>query len=362
VVPRWVFPPLDEPPRGAFAASPVLSTTEASVYIGSTDGGLFAVNSADGSLSASLLTLNSPITSTALAVLRFGSDAIFVGGGDGFLYGLDALGNRQPDYWPFPVGSFVTGGPAMSANDGTVYVGAQNGSFYAVCPNGIGRFTYPLRTIQSSAGVGADGTIYFGANDGQLRAIVPTGPFGWAFSTGAPIVAAPLVDVNTDSVFVANTQGFLFKVTSAGQVDPGFSVFRAGPIRGSPALAGNTLYVPSGDGHLYAVDKSTGATLWSLATAGAINSSPAVALGPDDTTVVVVGSDDGYLYFIEDTGAVGELVRVCRLGADPECSAHQADANGGAPIRSSPAIGSDGTVYVGTDDGRLYALGAAAPS
>ncbi|MHB1843408.1 MAG: choice-of-anchor D domain-containing protein [Deltaproteobacteria bacterium] len=73
---------------------------------------------------------------------------------------------------------------------------------------------------------------------------------------------------------------------------------------------------------------------WKLAT-GLVLGSPAV--GGDGT--VFVGSTDGNFYAIN--GATGALKWKYAVGA---------------AINSSPAIGSDGTVYFAADDGNLYAL------
>ena len=72
---------------------------------------------------------------------------------------------------------------------------------------------------------------------------------------------------------------------------------------------------------------------WALATSGAVESSPAVAGG-----VVYIGSDDGHVYALKAaTGA--------RLWA----------YDTGAPVVSSPAV-SGGVVYVGAGNGTVYAL------
>ena len=50
-----------------------------------------------------------------------------------------------------------------------------------------------------------------------------------------------------------------------------------GRVISSPAVAGGTVYVGSSDGHIYAVDRATGAERWKFATRGPVHSSPAVA-------------------------------------------------------------------------------------
>src|SRR5690349_16858950 len=75
---------------------------------------------------------------------------------------------------------------------------------------------------------------------------------------------------------------------------------------------------------------------WASATSGAVESSPAVVGG-----VVYIGSDDGHVYALKAaTGA--------RLWA----------YDTGAPVVSSPAV-SGNVVYVGAGNGTVYALRAA---
>ncbi len=77
---------------------------------------------------------------------------------------------------------------------------------------------------------------------------------------------------------------------------------------------------------------------WSFATEGAVHSSPAVS---SDGTIYV-GSDDGRVYALRTDDGSTRWVFATR-----------------GRVRSSPAIGSDGTVYVGSCDLNVYALGPA---
>jgi hypothetical protein len=80
-----------------------------------------------------------------------------------------------------------------------------------------------------------------------------------------------------------------------------------------------------------------GTVLWEFETGFTVASSPAI--GPDGT--VYVGSDDNKLYAINGKSGV-------KLW----------EFETGGPVSSSPAIGSDGTVYVGSGlpDNNLYAI------
>jgi len=73
---------------------------------------------------------------------------------------------------------------------------------------------------------------------------------------------------------------------------------------------------------------------WSFRTGSGVASSPVI--GPDGT--VYVGSDDGCLYAIGQDGTKKWSFKT------------------GGSVISSPAIGPDATIYVGSGDGRLYAI------
>ncbi|HEX7407839.1 MAG TPA: PQQ-binding-like beta-propeller repeat protein [Candidatus Binatia bacterium] len=367
---RWVFPPSGKSPcpsgtpgpaKGRFAASPVLNSTEARIYIGSTDGTLYALNTSDGTQNTNFnfSTLGTePITSTALLATRDNGDAVYLGGGDGLLYGLTATGSALADYWPASIGNLISASPTVG-NDGTVYVASLAGLLAGVCPNGVERFVLSYAGIQSSPAQGADATLYFGADDSQLHAVQPDGPVKWTFSAAGPILAAPVFDADTNSIYVADNYGYVFKIGTDGKPDPTFAFppsACAGNVKAcppsSPALAGDHLYLGSSNHNLYAIDKVTGAIVWTVETGDAIESSPAVAINGDQR-IVVVGSNDGNVYFVEDKvdsngnfiGNVGTFPIGPAVGSSPATA-----------VRSSPAIGSDGTVYVGADDGRVYAI------
>ncbi|MEA2123445.1 MAG: eukaryotic-like serine/threonine-protein kinase, partial [Solirubrobacteraceae bacterium] len=122
---------------------------------------------------------------------------------------------------------------------------------------------------------------------------------------------------------------------SAAQLKPAWAFRTGGRVYGSPALARGTLYVPSEDGVVYAVDAATGTQRWAFRTGGAVWSTPAVHRG-----LVIFGSADHRIYAV--AAATGKLRWRRRTGGD---------------VTGSPAI-SRGVVYVGSHDHRLYALDA----
>ncbi|WP_423961988.1 PQQ-binding-like beta-propeller repeat protein [Candidatus Binatus sp.] len=80
---------------------------------------------------------------------------------------------------------------------------------------------------------------------------------------------------------------------------------------------------------------NNGKLKWAFATDGAVVTAPAI--GADGT--IYIGSDDHNLYAVK-----------------PDGTRRWKFETGNNVQLSSPAIGSDGTIYFGSDDGNLYAV------
>lgn len=126
--------------------------------------------------------------------------------------------------------------------------------------------------------------------------------------------------------------------TTGGDAVPSPAVrwraFMAGSSKSKPAVEGDTVYVASSDGGLYALDRSTGERRWRYSTGGEVLAGPLAREG-----VVYFGSGDGGFY------AVGRHGRR-RWRYDV-----------GAPVYSS-AVLAQGMVLFGANDARFYALDA----
>src|SRR5436190_16365269 len=68
----------------------------------------------------------------------------------------------------------------------------------------------------------------------------------------------------------------------------------AGPVKSSPAIEGDKVFVGSNDGNVYGLSLAAGQKLWESKTEGAVESSPLALDGK-----VFVGSSDGFLYALE---------------------------------------------------------------
>jgi len=212
--------------------------------------------------------------------------------------------------------------------------------------------------VRSSPTVAGD-TVYVGSGDGRLYAIDRvTGEARWRFDAGSPVdssaaaAGALVVFQGRDGTIAAVDRA---TGTARWQVRTGPDLPWEWGHEGwdyyisSPAVVGDRVYVGAGDGRLYSLDLATGAEAWRFQTGGRIRSSPAVA-----GDLVYVGSADGSLYAVDRmTGAErwrfdaeGKALKSAEFGYDRKT------------FLSSPAV-ADGTVYIGSRDGRMYAVDAA---
>jgi outer membrane protein assembly factor BamB len=325
---------------------------------------------------------------------------VYVGANDGSLYAFDAAGSRGCSGTPAtcaPLWTAATGGfvyssvfssPAVA--NGVVYVGSNDNKLYAFdaagsrgC-SGTPKTCAPLwtgttgGTVESSPAV-ANGIVYVGSADHKLYAFDAAGSTGcsgtpktcaplWSGTTGGTVGSSPAVANGV--VYVGSFEdGKLNAFDAAGSTGcsgtpktctPLWTGATAGDVESSPAVANGIVYVGSTDGRLYAFGAagSTGcsgapktcAPLWTAIpeeSGGEILSSPAVANG-----IVYFGSTDHDLYAFDATGSNG-----CS-GTPKTCTVPLWFADTGGSIFSSPSV-ANGVVYVGSGDGKLDAFDAA---
>ena len=318
-----------------YSSSPAMGG-DGTIYIGSYDDKLYAINPDDG-WQKWVLTTGGWIDSSP----AIGADGtIYIGSNDGNLYAMDmATGIKK---WTFDTGGPIDTSPTIGP-DGTIYIGSGDEYLYAVNPNGSQKWNFFTKfAIYSSPAIGADGTIYFGDDGFKLRALNPAnGSEIWAFTATAEIRSSPAIG-SDGTIYVGSDDGKLYAInpfngTKRWEFDTG------GWIDSSPAIGSDgTIYFGSKwDGKVYALNPMDGTKKWAFTTGGWIDSSPAI--GSDGT--IYIGSWDNKLYAVNPTDGTKKWAY-----------------STGASIISSPAIGAGGTIYIGSEDGKLYAIGRSAPS
>lgn len=133
----------------------------------------------------------------------------------------------------------------------------------------------------------------------------PTAEVGiaWQFETGGPVRSSPAVF--DESVFVGSNDGRVYALNMVtGESEWTFET--GGPVKSSPAVYDGTVYIGSNDRSVYALDPSTGQKQWQFDTDGKVRSS-ANYVNPDwvDHSVVVIGSNDGSMYLLK--GESGQM-------------------------------------------------------
>jgi outer membrane protein assembly factor BamB len=281
---------------GLLANSPAIGA-DGSVYFGSLDGNLYAVDpegaelwrvplgqvsgvpalSAEGVIYSGVA---SPVEEMFYALRRDGSvawsyhleslivESSPVVGPDGIVYlaasnpetgdgSVVALGPDGGERWRYEVGSRLPFSPALGA-DGTLYVGAKNGNLYALNPDGSLRWQASLGAVSSSVAVGGEGTLYVGTSS-EYEALNPTdGGRVWTFSAEPQEkrevhFSSPATIDTAGVLYVGTREGELFAVNLDGSLRWRMFLPEGGMILVGPALGSEgTLYVGAGS-NLYAV-------------------------------------------------------------------------------------------------------------
>ena len=341
--------------ESAVSASPAVQ--EGTVFFGSYDGRFYAVDAVTGHLKWKFDTAGERrYAGTHLHGLQPASESmpdpwdvflsspvvwngtVYFGSGDGGVYALDsATGDLR---WKFQTGDVVHSSPAVS--DGVLFVGSWDRNLYALdARTGVEKWRFQTGDdpvihnhigIQSSPAV-AGGLVYFGCRDGHVYAVdVRSGKQKWAFSTeGSWVNNSPAVA--DGRVYFGTSIPSLLHVLDSESGAEIFSLATTAPDFSSIAIARGRLYLGTFDGRLTAVDLKTRKPVWSFQTQASRMQLPALtkADGTLDFSVILPSN------FYDDM-VVG-VHKLLGLGA----------------ILSSPAI-ADGVVYVGSADGNLYAL------
>jgi len=289
--------------------------------------------------STGVIKWTAPLSNVGSAPALASNGTIYIGSADGNLYAFNSSGVKT---WTFETNSQIATSPTI-APSGVIYFEAGTPPtattvIYAVNPNGTQYASYSFGiTVPplSSLAIGSDGTVYFQFS-GDLYAFTSTLTQKWEASIGGfSLGAAGSPAIGADgTIYVANA-GELYAVTPTGTVKWEFAVHTAGEE--SPAIGSDgTIYIGSTDANLYAIT-SSGTEKWKFQALGPIYSSPSIA---SDGTIYI-HSQDGDLYAVTSAGLEKWALQI---GAYPFGS--QA-SNYGYPV-CSPAIGADGTIYMGT--------------
>jgi len=281
-------------------------------------------------------------------------------------------GNSGIEKWRFKTGSGMDSGPVIDV-DGTVYFGDVDRYVYALYPNGTLKWRYKTdNRITTAPAVDEDGTIYVGSWDTNLYAFNSEGTLKWSVGTGGSIDSSPAIGEDGTIYFgTLSTGNSIIAVNPNGTIKWSYKTDYS--VTSDPAIGDDgTIYCGSGDTYFYALNPN-GTLKWRFKTGHYIKGPPSIA---DDGTIFI-GSWDDYLYALYPNGTMKWRISL-GYGTETNPSIASDDTiyvggweylwavypNGtlrwsfflGAErhiFKSSPAISTDGTIYVGTNIGNV---------
>jgi eukaryotic-like serine/threonine-protein kinase len=333
-----------------------------SIYIGSEDGHLYAIDATTGCErwafqtggADNSFTIVPDTTCRLTSTIGVGSSAIqsapavangvvYLSSDDHYVYALDAkTGNKK---WTFFRKDEMNAPPNLSdgeaesspaVGNGVVYVGsrAPDHELYALdasTGSPIWPQPYPAGGAVLSSPRVVDGVVYFGSDDGFVYALdAATSLRIWQFQTGGHVRSSPAV-VN-GVVYVGSDDGSLYAIdASTGKLK--WRYLTGAAVESSPAVKDGRVFVGSLDHYVYALNAVSGEPDWKYKTGDQVESSPAIGFGR-----VFIGSDDWNLYALDEANGTP----VWNYSTRRE-------------VESSPVL-INGVVYFGSDDGNVYAL------
>lgn len=309
---------------------------------------------------------------------------VFFGSLDDYVYSLDGYGELR---WRYDSGDWVDSSPVLSRDETALYVGSWGNKLIALDAT-TGGLLWDYETdslVYASPAVAEDGTIYFGSSDGLLYALHPDGTLKWEFEVGGELDSSPAIDA-AGNVYVGSSSGFVSSISPDGAERWSWDVpislatlTRDFGITSSPMLTSEgDVIVGSQNFFVYCLRASNGTQRWSYPTDGIVEGSAVEGMGRS----CLFAGRDGFLYSLSWDGGLnwktfvgpnyystpcvdgmgriyagvlrgsteGSLVVLSSEGA----ILWQTDFDGF--VDSSPLLGPDGTVYVGNNNGRLYAI------
>ena len=341
--------------RGPVPATPAV--VNGTLYVGSYDGNFYALNADTGALKWKFATggerrfeakglhgmqpKNQTIADSfdiflSSPVVVDGS--VYFGSGDGNVYALDA--NSGELRWKFKTGDVVHASPAFA--DGVVFVGSWDSYFYAIdAKNGKEKWRFHGGEdalmhnqvgFQSSPAV-VDGVVYTGCRDAQLYALeAESGKEKWKIDNQLSwVITSPAVVGG--KVYFATSDSALYHVADAATGKSLVKEDGRAYMFSSPTVVNDTVFIGVLNGTLAARDAASGKLLWEFQTDASKENKGWVLTAERRFNIPMLFSDNWR------EGPIVAQDRQLSVGS----------------IFSSPLV-ANGAVYFGSTDGFVYAI------
>lgn len=313
----WTFP--THGPIG-WAAHPVISRDEKTVYVGSTDGRLYALQSETGTQSFNF-DADAPILTSPIYL----DGRLVVSDSAGKTQAVDSASGKVIWSWEGPAP--VLASPVMAGNQ--VIVCDRAGQVTALDIR-MGRRLWhfsALDAIVAAPRVHGD-SLYFGTRGGHVYSIeAHSGKLNWKYVADGRIVSTPIASV--DTVYVGTQGGICFALEAeTGRLIWEYPTFS--PILKSGVIVFTSVMFASENKWLYCCEKYSGTLKWKAPLKGL----PGAALESIGASVISV-SKDGWMQGFDTSNGSLRFQRFLHK-----------------QIEAPPLINKD-KVYLGTVDGEV---------
>lgn len=259
---------------------------------------------------------------------------VLAGNEDGTLFALDAADGALR--WKYETMGEIAS--AANVSGGDIVFGSYDGHVY--CLGFDGRLKWKHETpdkVHGTPGI-SEGHVIFAGCDGMLH-VVRLEDGGGVRKVELGSVSGACAAIAGARVYVGTHGGRLLGIDwRAGRVEWSFQDEREMPLIASAAVSDDLVVIGGRSKRIWAFSPSDGKQMWSFAARGRVESSAAIvsSAGAPASRRVFVGAEDGNLYAL--SAADGKVV--WRFEA-------------GSAITASPAVG-ERCLVIGTQDGLLY--------
>jgi outer membrane protein assembly factor BamB len=237
-----------------------------------------------------------------------------------------------------PTPPFNPVAPPVVGPDGTIYTVANSNELIAAKPDtGDVIFRVPCngRRLLLAAG----NVIYYADNDGLKAVNSLNGIELWAFAAPTPMGRQPMYpSIGNDGFLYWGTGNQLFKIDPETQA-VSYTLTLDGNVGKIVAIDDDgTLYVGTDNGTLFSINSADGSTKWTFDNniVSGDRFLGGVSIGPD---LVYVTSDTGFVHGVFKSNGVERW-----------------NVQFAAGMASTPAVGSDGRIFVLTSDNKLVSI------
>ncbi len=324
---------------------------DGNIYFASPDGCLYSINS-DGNQRWKAHVFDSG--SRTATPISIGPNNEIYNVGSTTLYSFSQDGTMN---WSFPLDECSNPGVAISPS-GILYLGTDTGSFYAIKPDGLEKWSIQLTGSNTESGitiapaVAEDGTIYTVASD-ILYALNSDGSVKWELALESNVEQYSSFALDDDgTIYFGTSNGFLYAVNPDGSKKWAFdssSLYSDGTfsIQGGPVINGDgTIFFPVYDdtstnaGRILGFNKNGEHIYTNRSSTEGYHGDICITPALDSLNDIWFGDSRGRFY---------------SCGCNEDNYTNWVVAPGGV-VKASPALDDKGHVYFVGSDGTLYCI------